>query len=74
MCLGNEKMKPNADMTWKLKYSFVCISPLGDILRLKIFQGLNAGTYKGRGRLARALDSVRTSPESSETQWSHALF
>lgn len=36
MCLGNDKMKSNANMTKKYKCRFVCISPLREILHPKI--------------------------------------
>ena len=44
MCYGNDKLKPNANMTWGHKYHFICISPLGNILHTKIFQRLNVDT------------------------------
>lgn len=65
MCLGNDKVKPDANMTWKHKYRFIYISPLGNILHPKISQGLNVDT---RGQICELLDSMRMSPESWETQ------
>lgn len=76
MCLGNDKMKPKANVTWRHKYSFVCISLLGNILHPKMFQGLHVDTHQGRHRwAARALlGSMRMSPESWETQRKCSLY
>lgn len=66
MCLGNDEMKPNANVKWIHKYGFVCITLLGNIFHPKIFQGLHVDTHKGRHRsAARALlGRMRMSPES----------
>lgn len=56
MCLGNDKMKPDANMTWKHKYTFIYISPLGTILHPKIFWGLNVDST---GEICELLDSMR---------------